>query len=175
MKVVGRWKDRIRQVNGPWEEGQEGQFEWDFNQIQNSFASLLASWCRAEAGYDRIGFMGIGSGAAGWDSVPPTQLYSQTILTAEYFRKAISQVSIVFIDPITNISTGGVPSSKIELTVLLASGEANGTLREFGLFGGTATVSLDSGEMVNWVVHSRIDKDSSIEIERKVRIEFVTQ
>ena len=77
--------------------------------------------------------------------------------------------------PITNLPTGGVPSSKLEITVNILSGEANGlSLREFGLFGGTATIAFDSGEMVNWIVHSRIDKDSSLEISRVIRIEFVT-
>jgi len=96
-------------------------------------------------------------------------------LTTEYFRKAIAQPSIVYIDPITDISTGGVVSSKLEITVTLATTEANGSLREFGMFGGTATSTADSGQMVNWISHSRIDKDSSLEIERKIRFEFETQ
>lgn len=173
-RIIGRWFDTHKYEDGRVEPGQHGEFEWGWNQIQNSFATLLAAWCRGEAGYDRITFVGIGSGNVSWDTTPPTQSYSDTTLTTEYFRKAVTQANIVYIDPVTNLPTGGTPSSKIEITVTLLTSEANGAMREFGLFGGTATSTLDSGQMVNWIVHSRIDKDSSLEIERKIRLEFVT-
>jgi len=175
IKIIGRWDDKVRKVgSNVWTPGLNGEFAWGYNQIQNTFAELLAAWCRMESGYDRIGFMGIGSGLVGWDATPPAQPYATATLTTEYFRKTIPQVDIVFIDKTTNIPTGGTVSSKIEITVTLASADANGTMREFGLFGGTATSALDSGEMINWIIHSRIVKDVSLEIQRKVRLEFQT-
>jgi len=173
-RIVGRWFDKIKYSDGTVELGQHGEFEWGWNQIQNSFATLLAAWCRAEAGYGRISYLAVGAGQASWDVTPPTQPYAETTLNNETFRKTIDQANIVFIDPVTNASTGGTPSSKLEITTTLLAAEANGTLREFGMFGGTATGVTDSGEMVNWIVHARIDKDSSMEIERKIRLEFVT-
>lgn len=173
--VIGRWFDTLRYVDGTVALGEHGEFDWGWNQIQNTFAKLLAAWCKEEAGYSGISFMGVGSGLTAWDTTPPTKAYSQTTLTTAYFRKAVGPSDIVYIDPITDISTGGVVSSKLEITVTLGTAEANGALREFGLFGGTATSTLDTGEMVNWISHSRIDKDSSLEIERKVRFEFETQ
>lgn len=118
--------------------------------------------------------MAVGSGITAWDTTPPTKAYSQAALTTEYFRKAVAQTDIVYIDPSTDLSTGGVVSSKLEITVTLGTSEANGILREFGMFGGDATSTTDSGQMVNWISHSRIDKDSSLEIERKIRFEFET-
>lgn len=174
--IRGEWKDIYQWEDGTIEQGQRGEFEWRPNQIQNSFATLLATWLRGESGYSRLGFIGIGSGLVGWDSATPPQPYSQTTLTTEYFRKAIPQADIVYVDPTTGVPTGGTPSPKVEITSTIGSSEANGqSMREFGLFGGTATIALDSGEMVNWVVHDRIDKDSSLTIERIVRIEFVTR
>lgn len=170
--IRGEWQDTLKYADGR-KEVRSGAFKP--NQIQNMFATLLATWCRGESGYDRITYFAVGHGDVSWDTAPPTQPYSQTTLEDEYFRKAIPQGDIVYVDPETGIPTGGTPSSKIEITVTLTSGEANGTLREFGLFGGTATAALDSGEIVNWVVHNRIDKDTSLEIERIVRIEFVTR
>lgn len=170
--IVGRWQDTLRYRDGKIKLLPEGEFSWGFNQIQNTFRTLLACWCRAESGYDRIGFMGIGSGLAGWDTTPPTQDYDQAILTSEYYRMTIPQGDIVFIDPSTG-SPSGSPTSKLEITVNMGYSDANGTMREFGLFGGTAISALDSGEMVNWIVHDRIDKTSGFEIQRKVRIEFV--
>lgn len=175
MKIIGTWRDILVFNDGHQEFGEHGEFEWGFNQIQNSFATLLATWARAETGYDRIGFIGIGSGLVSWDTTPPAQPYSNTTLTTEVFRKAIPQLDIDYIDPITNISTGGTPSSKIEITYTLGTSEANFDLREFGLFGGTATISFDSGQMVNWVVHSKITKDSSFEIHRRIRLQFAIQ
>ncbi len=176
FSIVGRWRDVIRYKDGSSELGNSDGFEWKPNQIQNSFATLLAAWSRDEPGFERINFLALGTGLVGWDTTPPAQPFTQTTLQTEAFRKAITQPSIEFIDPITNISTGGVPSSKIEIGVVIGLGEANGlSLREFGLFGGEATIAFDSGSMVNWVTHARIDKDSSFEIDRTIRIEFVTQ
>lgn len=173
MKIVGRWHDEIRHSDGTIEHGPDGKFEWGWNQIQNTFRTLLACWSRAEPGYDRIGFMGIGTGLIGWDTVPPTQSFDQTILESEYYRMTIPQGDIIFIDPVTG-DPSVTPTNKLEITVNIGYSDANGTMREFGLFGGTATSSLDSGEIVNWIVHDRIDKTSGFEIQRKVRIEFVT-
>ncbi|MHA2428750.1 MAG: hypothetical protein ACXADB_12075 [Candidatus Hermodarchaeia archaeon] len=172
MGFRGEWQDTMRYLDGRTKVI-KGPIKP--NQIQNTFSTLLTSLCKGESGYDRIGYIGIGSGLVSWDSSTPSQPYSQTTLTTEYFRKAIDAADIVYIDPSTNLPTGGTPSSKIEITVTLLTSEANGTMREFGLFGGTATITLDSGEMVNWVVHGRIDKDTSLEIERQIRIEFATR
>lgn len=174
MKIVGRWQDVYRYSNGRVAPGRAGEFVWGFNQIQNSFRTLLACWAREESGYGRIGFMGIGTGLPGWDTTPPVQSYDQSTLEAEYYRLTIPQGEIIFIDPITG-SPAGSPTNKLEITVIIGYSAANGTMREFGLFGGTATSTLDTGEMVNWIVHDRIDKTSGFEIQRKVRIEFVTQ
>jgi hypothetical protein len=170
--IKGMWFDTFRYTDGRVLPGPSGSFEWKDNQIQNTFSKLLACWARAESGYDRINYFAVGSGLVSWDTTPPTQSYNQTTLTTEYFRKAVPQADIIFIDPVTNLPTGGTPSRKLEITCTLSTSEGNGTLREFGLFGGTATGTLDSGEMVNWIVHYRIDKDSSLEIQRKVRLEF---
>jgi len=174
--IRGRWQDTFRRIDGTVEPGPGGEFEWRPNQIQNSFATLLATWLRGESGYARLSYLAVGTGLVGWDAATPAQPYSQTTLETEVFRKAIPQGDIVYLDPATDLPTGGTPSSKVEITSTIAYGETNGnSLREFGLFGGTATITTDSGEMVNWIIHHRIDKDSSLEIQRKVRIEFVTR
>ncbi len=174
-RIIGRWFDTLKYIDGTVALGEHGEFDWGRNQIQNSFAKLLSAWCKGDSGYARISYMAVGAGLTAWDTTPPTKAYSQAALTTESFRKAIPELGLVYIDPVTNISTGGVLSSKLEITVTLATSEANGILREFGMFGGDATVTVDSGQMVNWISHARIDKDSSLEIERKVRFEFETQ
>lgn len=174
IRISGKWNDILRYADGRVVEGGRGDMLWPSNQIQNVFANLLACWARGEAGYLQIGYMGIGHGLVAWDSVPPTLDPASPVLEDEYFRKAVLPADIYFIDPSTNLPTGGVPSPKLEVSVTLLSAEANGTMREFGLFGGTATGALDSGEIVNWVWHPRIDKDASVEIQRRVRLLFQT-
>jgi hypothetical protein len=174
--VRGEWFDVFRFADGRETHGPHGEFRWRPNQIQNTFATLLAIWARGEAGYSRINHMALGEGLVSWDSVPPAQPFAQAALTTEAFRKVIPQVDIAFIDPNTNLPTGGVPSNKLRITSVIGGAEANGlSLREFGLFGGSSTLAFDSGEMVNWVAHARIDKDASFEIDRTVRLLFVTQ
>lgn len=175
--VVGRWFDTYRFIDGSTEFGQHGEFEWGFNQIQNTFANLLAGWCIQEPTYTAgINVMGIGHGLVAWDTSFPTSFdHNATTLEDEYFRKEITEgTDSYFISPVDN-SASLVPTPKIEIVVLLETTEANGDMREFGLFGGDAIpATLDSGTMVNWIAHSKITKDSSFEIERRIRILFGT-
>lgn len=175
-RVSGKWFDRIHRKDGSVEFGQHGEFEWSSNQIQNTFMNLLAGWCIQEATFSAgINALGVGHGLVAWDSSAPTLSHSATTLEDEFFRKEIAEgTDSYFINPGTN-AFSATPTNKIELSILLDYAEANGALREFGLFGGDAVpATLDSGSMVNWVYHARIDKDDSMAIERKIRILFET-
>lgn len=174
FKIIGRWFDKYIYSDGHEEFGEHGEFEWGWNQIQNTGAILLASLLKGEAGYNYMNYLGIGSGDVSWDTTPPTKSYDQTTLENEYFRKAVATTDITYLDPLTDL-VSVTPTNKIEATVTLAAGEATGSLREFGLFGGTATATLDSGEMLNWISHARIDKGAGQQIVRKIRIEFQIQ
>jgi len=75
-RIIGRWFDTLKYTDGTVALGEHGEFEWGWNQIQNSFAALLAAWCRGETGYDPINYMGVGSGLTAWDTTPPTKAFS---------------------------------------------------------------------------------------------------
>lgn len=170
--VIGTWRDEIIFKDGSSRPGEGGVFEWKKNQIQNSFSLLLAALCRGEVGVSGITAMAFGSGHVSWDSAPPTKARSATSLLAEYYRVQIPLLSKAYLDPDTNLPTGGTISRKVEFSAEIGYGEGIGVLREFGLFGGEDTTDPNSGTMVNWVSHGRIDKDSSMRILRKVRLEF---
>jgi hypothetical protein len=48
------------------------------------------------------------------------------------------------------------------------------SLREFGLFGGNATEAPDSGFMIDYVIHPRIDLSPGDTLERRVRLTFAS-
>lgn len=176
MIAVGRWFDVYRYLDGTKKVGLQGEFEWGWNQIQNTFATLLAGLCSSDTTNfpNAINYIAVGEGLGAWDITPPTIPYSDTTLTTETFRKAITPATdIGYLDGSNNPSVS--PTKKIEVTTTLLTSEANGDLREFGLFGGDATASTDSGSLVNIVTHTLIVKDSSFEIQRKIRIEFQTR
>jgi len=170
--IRGRWRDTFHHADGTIEQG-----DWSPNQIQNAAAIVAASlFCRfselpAGSGWGGILYMGIGSGLTAWDTTAPTQDPADVSLTTEYFRKAIAAADMSFSDGAGNAVT--VPTRFILITITLTTAEANGSLREFGLYGGDATATLDSGQIINWVVHPRIDKDATVTITRTVEIEFL--
>jgi hypothetical protein len=60
----------------------------------------------------------------------------------------------------------------IEMEVIISSDDANGTMREFALFGGWATLEKDSGMIWNIVRHAPVDKIPLTHILRRIRFEL---
>jgi len=172
-KMRGRWRDVYEYADGSRVVG-----TWADNQIQNSAAPLVAALLKGEAAANpsflSLGYMVLGSGDVTWDAAAPTQPKTQTTLENESFRKETSFVNTAWLDDFSG--DGGVvvvgPSTVISMSVRFESSEANGSLREFGLFGGLATSAPDSGMMFNWIVHPKIDKDASFSIVRTVEIKI---
>jgi hypothetical protein len=170
--MKGEWRDIIRDERGNIVE----DTGWQHNQVQNTNAVLLASLCKNRVGYTGFLYFAFGTGLPAWDSAAPTQPFADTTLTTEVFRKAIPAVAITFRNPVSGVNIDPTPSNVIQVDTTLALGEANGSaLREFGVFSGNATGVANSGLMTDWIVHSRIDKTSSISIDRSIRFTFEVQ
>jgi len=176
LSMRGFWRDEIYK-NGKLIETRG----WTPNQVQNTNAEILASLCKNQAGVGGFQYFALGTGLPAWDSSPPTQPYTDTALTTEVFRKAIPVGNITFRGPSPTypdidagyVSPGNGGSNVIQVDTIIGIGEANGnSLREFGIFSGDATATLNSGIPSNWIVHGRIDKDSSISLTRAVRFIF---
>jgi hypothetical protein len=174
--MKGRWRDKFEYANGHVEYS-----PWKSNQIQNLAATMAAALFRRAgemptwSGFTGISYMAIGSGDVAWDTIPPTLDPADTTLENEYFRKSIAAADMYFIDPVAASPAPplGVLSRAIGISVTLLPGEANGSLREFGLFGGLATGAADSGTILNWVSHGLITKDITITLTRTVELEFL--
>ena len=104
------------------------------------------------------------------NDAPPSPTTGDTKLLVETFRKAINPSDIVFLDS-SNQPTDTI-TNKLQITVLFGESEANGELREFGLFGGNATGTANSGFMINRKIHPLIYKTSGMKLERIIRIVF---
>lgn len=167
VRMKGEWRDTITYEDGTVVEG-----DWRSNQVQNQNAILLASLMKNLGGKQGILQFAAGEGLPSWDGGSPAQPASDTTLTNEIFRKGISAGEITFRDPNTFVDIEPTPSNVIQVDIVLGTTEANGSLREFGIFGGDATGAADSGDMVNWVIHGRIDKDNTMTITRSIRFTF---
>lgn len=145
--------------------------EPDRNLIVATCSTLLACLVKGESGYAGATYWAVGSGSDTWSDVtPPSPSSSDTQLTAETYRKAITSGDMVFLDSGNNVSA--TPTNKIQITVTFLEAEANGALREFGIFGGLASGTANSGYMINHKIHPLIYKTSALQLERVLRITF---
>lgn len=141
------------------------------NTVVDNCSKLIASLMKGHAGHVGISYWAVGSGAGSWDNNnPPAPSVTDTKLTTEVFRKAISPSNITFLDD-SNQPTATV-TNKLQVKLVFNENEANGELREFGLYGGNATSIKDSGIMINRKTHGLLYKTSGMTLERTINITF---
>lgn len=174
MITVGTWQDTVYHMDGRIEVK-----PWAKNQIQNSHPLLLAKMMKEHinGSYVTCGgvnYFAVGEGLTSWDYVPPTKSYAAVALQTEIVRYSISQeFGISYLDPDDGVSIVAGPTRMIQIVVTIPVG-LTASLREFALFGGDASHSLDSGYMLNWITHPVIEKDTSMRIQRVIRLKYLT-
>lgn len=137
------------------------------NLVVNNFLKLVMSLLKGETGYKGIQYWAVGSGASSWDNSMPSPSIDSTKLTAELGRVAITAGEIKFLTPEYKVSS--VPTNIIQITHTFGPSDCNGVWREFGIFGGNATATKDSGLMINKRHHAIITKTEEMTIERVMR------
>jgi hypothetical protein len=153
--------------------GQEFEMPVGYNLVVDSCSKLIASLLKTQSGYQGLKYWEVGSGQSSWvDSAPPSPVSGDTGLNNPLYRKAIQSTDMSFIDANSNVVTG--PTNRIQVVVTFGSTEANGYLREFGLFGGdsSCTSTLGTGIMINRKTHGVIYKTSGISLTRTLRLSF---
>lgn len=141
------------------------------NTVVDSCSKLIACLMKGQAGQAGIKYWAVGTGDSSWNNdAPPSPTVSDTKLLSETFRKAINPSDITFLDD-GNKPTSSI-TNKLQITTTFQENEANGELREFGLFGGNATGTANTGFMVNRKIHPLIYKTSGMRLERIIRIVF---
>lgn len=137
------------------------------NLVVNSFLNLVMCLLKQQNGYSGIQYWAVGSGASSWDSNMPTPDIGATRLTAELGRVPISASEISFLD--SNYNVVSTPTNILQIKHTFGASDCNGVWREFGIFGGNATDSANSGIMINKRHHAVITKTEEMTIERIMR------
>lgn len=161
VKMTGQSIDRIYK-NGVLVEEIVGH-----NLVVSSFLKLIMCLLKQENGYSGIQYWAVGSGASSWDSNTPNPTLDSTGLTAELGRSAINKDNIIFLN--SNYEKSNTPTNIIQVSHTFGTSECNGVWREFGLFGGNATASKDTGIMINKRHHAIITKTNEMSVERIMR------
>ena len=161
VKMTGEIRDRIFK-NGQFVEERVGH-----NIVVNTFLPLVMSLLKKQTGYSGIQYWAVGSGNASWDTNMPTPVVTETQLTSEIGRVAIPASEIVFLD--SDFEVTNTPTNIIQITHTFGTSDCNGSWREFGLFGGNATTSANSGYMINKKHHSVLTKTADMTVERTMR------
>lgn len=154
--------------------GDEVKLQKGYNTVVDNASKLIAALIKRHTGHAGALFWEVGSGDVSWsDANPPSPAKSDFKLLNPTFRKAIQLADIVFIDGSNNVTA--TVTNRIQITVKFLSNEANGPLREFGIFGGGADAvagTLGSGLMINRKTHGIIYKTDTIELTRVLRFTF---
>lgn len=161
VKMVGEITDKIYK-NGKLIDVRVGH-----NLIVNSFLNLAMALMKGENGYSGIQYWAIGSGADSWDDTTPDPEINATRLTNEIGRVAILPAEIKFVDAEYEESVN--PTNILQIEHTFGTADCNGKWREFGLFGGNATTTTNSGILINKKHHAVITKTSDMTIDRTMR------
>ncbi len=168
IKIKGCYYDVLTDSHGRVQRG------WRSNLIVQDCNLLLAALMKNEINMQGILYLAIGEGEDDWDSSRPAPLITTTKLAKEVARLEITKNQVVYLDnlekPVETIS------NRLEITIKFRGEDfiSNGfqTVREFGLFGGDATGEQNSGFIINYVIHPRIDLTSDLTFTRKLRLTF---
>lgn len=167
--LQGQYRDRLIKRGHVVHDG-----GWRSNRIVNNCHRLLASLMKGQVNMDGILFLAIGKGLPFWDEVIPETNETVIKLTDEWLRQPVLPENIEFLDQ--NDLPSDQPTEHLRIIVefdgeqLLENGYQS--LREFGLFGGDANTDANSGFLINYVVHPRIDITARATLKRELHLRF---
>ena len=164
LLIKGEYTDTIRYANGDVEviKGE--------NLIVDGLLNLVTALLGVKSGHTGLKYWAVGQGNSSWDTSTPEALTTDTELTNEIGRKQISASDMTWVT--SNGSDSSKHTNRLKVRVTFGANECVGTWREFGLFGGNATDSRNSGIMINHKNHSVITKTNEMEIEREIIFTF---
>lgn len=160
--MKGSYRDQITNKNGRMLV----DTCWVSNTIVDNTWPLLAGLLKNDPALAGILYWAVGEGDPNWETATATPSPGADRLYLESARQAIDANNIAYLNPDSSVSA--TPTSCIEVSAVFRWPEDR-QLREFGLFGGDASEAADSGMLINYVIHPRIDLDGGTDLTRRVR------
>ena len=150
-------------------DGREEHRDLGKNIITNAASVLLARLVRNNSDPAHGAYaLAVGTGAIGWDPFnPPPATASQTQLQNELFRKTFQSVNFT-----VGGTVSGSPTNVLDLTTFFVESEANGILVEMGIVGGDATLTANTGTLLNYRTFAAITKPPTATLSLVWRITF---
>ena len=121
---------------------------------------LVARLLQNQPGLSGLVYWAVGSGDPSWDTTPPQPNLRTTALQHEIYRKRVEAGQIAY----------DTTTKTITINITFAPGEAVGTLREFGVFGGDATAWQGSGYLFSYRAHPKVEKTSDSILQRQLQL-----
>lgn len=147
---------------------------WNNNAIMSGARVLLASLAKG-APAAGVQYWAVGDGIPAWDQVPPAPT-DRTKLQSELDRQPIPGVQIQFWNPQWQTPGQDVasanPTNVLDIRVEFSTTVEGKVLREFGLFGGNATVAKDSGLLINHKIHPPLQVPKGAKLQRRLVLTF---
>ena len=136
--------------------------------LTNDFYVTLSSAIMANA--TSTFFLAIGTGDIAWDEIPPQYERNTHRLVNEIARRAIIGADISYIDD-TGVETDSA-THRLRIQTTFPGGEGTGSLRECGLFSGSASSELNSGTLISYFMHPRLDKSEQMSLNRGIILDL---
>lgn len=147
---------------------------WRNNRIVAECGRLNAALMKGQPNIAGILYWAVGTGNENWDENLPSTGSGAKQLTNEIKRLPAAPGKIVYLNGAGN-PTGAI-TNRLQVTAEFTredfEQEHTPRLREFGLFGGNATTSPNSGFMIDHVIHPRIDMHPDLKLTRSLRLNF---
>jgi hypothetical protein len=141
--------------------------------LTDAFYVALAAALRGRSGEASAFFLAVGGGDPGWDTRAPPEQRETARLVAEAARLEVPRERVVFLDE-AGAPTDS-PTPRLQLSATFGPTEAVGALRECGLFGGDATGEPDTGTLLSYFIHPRIDKPEGMALSRTISVHLTPQ
>lgn len=112
--------------------------------------------------------LAVGTGNIGWNPLlPPAATAAQSQLENELFRKTFQSVNFINVNVISV-----TPTNVLDLTTFFTEAEAVGALDEMGLVGGDATLTANTGTLINYRTFPVINKPNTATLTITWRLTF---
>jgi len=143
---------------------------WSSNCIVDTAWPLLSGLLKNTPDFHGIMYWAVGTGDPVWDSEHIIAECSALRLYNEVARVPVAAEDMTYLNP--DGSESEQTTSRLEVNANFSWLNETHILREFGIYGGNASESANSGYLINYVIHPAIELTSGSTLTRRLRFNF---